>query len=47
MDDVKQFFATQGADEEFMGPKEFTEFLEGEIDQWKRIVKKANIQVER
>jgi tripartite-type tricarboxylate transporter receptor subunit TctC len=47
LDDVKKFFLAEAADGEFMGPKEFTQFLEEEISQWTNVVKKGNIQVER
>ncbi len=47
MEEVKKFFLSQAADEEFMDPKEFTQFMEEEIAQWTKVVKQTNIQVER
>ncbi len=45
MDEVKRQALNEGADVDYMGPTEFGKFIEGEMIQWVRTVKEANIKV--
>ena len=45
-EDVKKFFASEAAEVEYMGPKEFTQFLEDEISQWTKVVKQTNLKLD-
>jgi len=42
---IKKFFASQGAEPDYLGPSEFKDFLLRDIALWKRVVKEANIVV--
>jgi tripartite-type tricarboxylate transporter receptor subunit TctC len=45
--EVKQLLLKRGMEEvDYMGPTEFGLFIEGEINKWSSIVKKANIKLE-
>ena len=46
MDEVKKRFLNDGAEVDYLGPAEFGTFLEREISDWERVVKKANIKLE-
>jgi tripartite-type tricarboxylate transporter receptor subunit TctC len=45
-DEAKKWFSSQTAEPGYLGPAEFTGFLEREIANWKRVVKMANIKVD-
>jgi tripartite-type tricarboxylate transporter receptor subunit TctC len=45
MDEIKKQALNEGADVDYMGPTEFAKFIEGEMIQWARTVKEANIKV--
>ena len=46
LDEVKKMFLNDGAEVDYLGPAEFGTFLEREMAQWARVIKKANIKVE-
>ena len=45
-DDVKKQLLNAGAEEDYMGPAEFGQFIGEEIIRWASVVKKANIKLE-
>jgi tripartite-type tricarboxylate transporter receptor subunit TctC len=45
-DEVKNMFLKDGASVDYQNSTEFGKFLEKEIDQWERVIKKAKIQLE-
>ncbi len=45
-DELKKLFQAEGSEADYLGPKEFGAFVEGEIAKWQRVVKEANIRVE-
>jgi tripartite-type tricarboxylate transporter receptor subunit TctC len=44
--DVKKQFLAAGAEVNYLGPTEFGQYIEKDISQWARVVKKANIKFE-
>jgi tripartite-type tricarboxylate transporter receptor subunit TctC len=46
-DELKKFFQTQGAEMDYLGSDEFRSFIAEDIDQWKQVVKEANIKIEQ
>ncbi|MBU2053940.1 MAG: tripartite tricarboxylate transporter substrate binding protein [Proteobacteria bacterium] len=46
-DDVKKGFLKYGIEVDHLGPAEFGEFIEKETANWTRVVKKANIRLEK
>lgn len=44
-DTIRKFFASQGAEPDYLGPAEFRDFLVRDIALWKRVVKEAKIAV--
>jgi tripartite-type tricarboxylate transporter receptor subunit TctC len=46
LDDVKKIFINDGAEADYLGPTALRTFLEKEIAQWERVIKKANIKLE-
>lgn len=44
LEEVQKQLLTQGADVDYMGPAEFTKFLESETVKWARVVKNAHIK---
>jgi tripartite-type tricarboxylate transporter receptor subunit TctC len=45
-DEVQKIFLNDGMEADYLGLDEFRLFLEGEIDSWGKVVKKANIKLE-
>jgi tripartite-type tricarboxylate transporter receptor subunit TctC len=45
-DEVKKLFLNDGLDVDYLGLEEFRQFVEGEMANWARVVKKANITLE-
>lgn len=45
-DEVKKWFLNDGAEVDYLGPTEFSLFIESEITNWTRVIKKANIKLE-
>jgi tripartite-type tricarboxylate transporter receptor subunit TctC len=45
-EDVRKWFLKDGAEADYMGPTEFSKFLEEESTKWKRVVKTANIKLD-
>jgi len=46
-DELKKQYLNEGAEGDFLGPAEFGQFLETDMAKWFRIVKEANIKVEK
>ncbi len=46
-EDVKKLFLTDGSEADYLGPTEFGKFLQGELANWARVVKEANIKLEK
>ena len=46
MPDIKEIWASQGADAGGMPPAEFGAFVKSEIDKWAKVVKDAGIKVD-
>jgi tripartite-type tricarboxylate transporter receptor subunit TctC len=45
-EELKKFFQAQGAEPDYLGSSDFRSFIAEDIDQWKQVVKEANIKVE-
>ena len=45
-DEVKKRFMNDGAEVDYLGPAEFGPFIDKEITNWTRIIRKANIKLE-
>ncbi len=46
-DELKKFFLTEGAEMDYLGPSDFGQFIAADINKWVRLVKEANIKVEK
>jgi tripartite-type tricarboxylate transporter receptor subunit TctC len=46
LDEIKKWFLTQGAEEDFMNSADFGLFLQKDIPKWASVIKKANIKLE-
>jgi tripartite-type tricarboxylate transporter receptor subunit TctC len=44
-EDVKKMFLDDGSEADYIGPAEFGKFLQGELANWARVVKEANIKL--
>ena len=47
MDEVKKQFLDNGAEVDNLGTTEFGQFIERELAKWARVIKKANIKLDR
>jgi tripartite-type tricarboxylate transporter receptor subunit TctC len=47
LDEIKELFLSQGAEVDYLSPTEFVSFLEGEMAKWARVVKEANVKLEK
>ncbi len=45
--EMQKILQDQGAEADFLAPAEFNKFVVAEIAKWGRVVKEANIQVEK
>ena len=45
-EELKKFFSNEAAESDYAGPAEFGSFVAGQIAQWKKVVKEANIKIE-
>ncbi len=46
-DEIKKWFPSDGWEADYLGPTEFGPFMEKEIAQWTRVVKQANMKLEK
>jgi tripartite-type tricarboxylate transporter receptor subunit TctC len=46
-DEVQKLFQKQGAEADYLGPAEFAPFIAGEIAKWGKVVKEANIKIDK
>jgi tripartite-type tricarboxylate transporter receptor subunit TctC len=46
MDEIKNHFLADGQEVSYLGPNEFGAFFEGEIANWARVIKKADLKFE-
>ncbi len=47
LDQVKEVFLNDGSEAAYLAPTDFVPFLEGEASKWARVVKEANIKLEK
>ena len=47
LEDIRNHFLADGQEVSYLGPTEFGAFFEGEITNWKRVIKNANLTLEQ